>query len=193
MRTLARLVVAALVITAVVALWWLDAAREASEVETADAGERHEPDYYFDDFRLRAHGGAGGPGYVLEGRRLLHYADDGSAEVTAPRLRYRPADGDPWRARGNTGVLAAAGDRLDIDGDVVLVRDPPAGGPTVMETAHLTVFTEAGRAETDRPVEATGTGWRATATGLTALFGPGRIELHSNVRMRHDPVDAEDG
>ena len=193
MQGLARLAIVALVITAVVALWWLDTLRRPGAKRPADAAAPHEPDYYFASFRLRAHERPGGPGYVLDGRELLHYADDGTAEVVAPRLRYRPAAGAPWRAAGDTGLLGPDGDRLDIDGNVRLVREAPAGAPLVIDTPRLTVFTAAGRAETDRPVRAVGDGWRAAGTGMTARFGPGLIELHADVRVRHEAGLAGDG
>lgn len=191
MRLLARLGVLALIIAAASALWWLDTLR-APEEEVAEAPPeaRHEPDHYFDDFRLRAHEGTGPPRYVLDGRRLVRYADDGSGEVSAPRLHYTPAGAPPWNVTGARGTLAPDGDRVDIEDDVVMTRVPGERGPVTIRTDRMTVFTGAGRAHTDRHVTVDGTGWRVTAIGMTTLFEPDLIELHRDVHGRYDPDHA---
>lgn len=190
MRLLARLGVLALIIAAASALWWLDTLRAPDEAPRAPAEARHDPDHYFDGFQLRAHEGAGPPRYVLDGRRLVRYADDGSGEVSAPRLRYTPAGAPPWNVTGERGTLAPDGDRVDIEGNVVMTRMPGERDAVTIRTDRMTVFTEAGRAHTDRPVTVDGAGWRAAAIGMTTLFGPDLIELHRDVRGRYDPGHA---
>lgn len=192
MRLLARLGVLGLIIAAVSALWWLDTQRAPEEArDEVPAQARHEPDHYFTDFHLRVHDGAAPPRYVLDGRRLVRYADDGSAEVSAPHLRYTPAGAPPWDVTGERGTLAPDGDRLDIDGDVVMTRVPDERDAVTIRTARMTVFTDAGRAQTDQPVTVDGTGWNVAAIGMTTLFGADQIELHRDVRGRYDPNHAQ--
>lgn len=190
MRLLARLGVLGLIIAAVSALWWLDTLRAPEERPEVPAAERHEPDHYFTGFRLRAHDGVGAPRYLLDGRRLVRYADDGSGEVSAPRLRYSPPGAPPWNITGERGTLAADGGRVDIDGDVVMTRAPGGRDAVTIRTARMTVFTDAGRAQTDRPVTVDGAGWHVAAVGMTTLLGPDLIELHRDVRGRYEPGDA---
>lgn len=187
MRLLGRLGILVLVIAAASAFWWLDTLRQPPE-RPAPAEARHEPDYYMNDFRLRAYDGEGTPRYVLDGERLAHFADDGSAEVTQPRLRYATAEPEaPWHVRGRRGILRPGGDVVDLEQDVVLHREPPERPPVTLRTTRMTVFTEAGRAETERPVTIVSPGQRVTAVGMTAYFGPGQIELHQDARGRYDP------
>lgn len=191
MRILGRLGILVLVVAAASAMWWLETLREAPEEQPAPPEARHEPDYYMNDFRLRAYEGAGAPRYVLHGERLTHYADDGSAEVTEPRLRYATAEaGAPWHVRGRRGILRPGGDVVDLERDVVLHREPDQRPPITLRTTRMTVFTDAGRAETDRPVTVVSPGQRVDAIGMTAYFGPELIELHQDVRGRYDPAIA---
>lgn len=190
MRLLGRLGILALVIAAASAFWWLETLRQPPE-RPAQTEERHEPDYYMNDFRLRAYKGSGAPRYVLDGERLARFADDGSAEVTQPRLRYATAQGKaPWHVRGRRGILRPGGDVVDLERDVVLHREPAQRAPITLRTTRMTIFTEAGRAETDRPVTVVSPGQRVEAIGMTAYFGPELIELHQDVRGRYDPAIA---
>lgn len=190
MRLLGRLGILALVIAAASAFWWLDTLRQPPE-RPAPSEAAHEPDYYMNDFRLRAYEGEGAPSYVLGGERLAHFADDGSAEVTQPRLRYATAEVEaPWRARGQRGILRPGGDVVDLEHNVVLHREPARRPPVTLRTTRMTVFTAAGRAETDQPVTVVSPGQRVTGVGMTAYFGPGRIELHQDVRGRYEPTIA---
>lgn len=193
MRALTRVLFAALVIAAVVAAWWFDTVREPPTERPAPEAEGERPDSYFEGFRLRAHAGTGAPRYTLDGRRLLRYGAGGAATVEAPRLHYRPDDTPPWHVTGAHGRLRPGGDRVDLAGDVVLRRVPAGAPPLVVETSRLSVFTAAGRAETDRPITARSPGWRVAATGMTALFGAGRVDLHADVRGRYDPLAGDDG
>lgn len=190
MRILGRLVLIVLVVAAASAMWWLDALRERQPVRQADPAARHEPDYYFNDFRMRAHERSGPPRYVIEGDRLVHYADDGTAEMTEPRLFYRGEGNPPWRVRSRRGILSPDGDRVDLREDVRMQRQGNERPPLTLRTAQMTVFTEAGRAETDRPVTIVSPGRRIDAIGMTARFESGLIEFHREVRGRYDPAIA---
>lgn len=190
MRILARLALVVLVVAAASALWWLDNLRDRQPAPTADPEARHEPDYYFDDFRLRAHERTGPPRYILEGERLVHYADDDSAEVTEPRVHYGGNGDAPWHVEGRRGILSPGGDVVELEDDVVMRRQPASRPPVVLRTTRMTVFTESGRAETAQPVTIVSPGRQVAAVGMTVRFGPDQIELHHDVRGRYDPAIA---
>ncbi|MEX2575024.1 MAG: LPS export ABC transporter periplasmic protein LptC [Halofilum sp. (in: g-proteobacteria)] len=179
-----------LLVAAVSAMWWLDTLRDPDPVDEAPPEARHEPDFYFNDFRLRAHERSGPPGYVIEGERLVHYADDDTAEMTEPRLRLDSGDGAPWRVRSRLGTLSPDGDVLELREDVFMRRDAAARPPLVLRTTRMTVFTEAQRAETDQPVTIVSPGQRIAAVGMTARFATGQIEFHRDVRGDYDPTIA---
>ena len=193
MRALTHLLFLVLAAIAGITFWWLDTLREVDIAGDGAARPRHEPEHYFERFRVRAHDDAGEPRYVLEGSRLVQYADDRSAEITEPRLRHVRPDQAPWRVRSAQGRIGPAGNRIELAGNVVLRREPAGDPPLVIETARMTVLTDAARADTDRPVTARQPGMRIAATGMTAWFDSGRVELHADVRGVYDPALAEDG
>ena len=52
------------------------------------APQRHDPDYIVERFELRRFDVGGKLQHTLVGERLLHYPDDDTTVVTAPRLTY---------------------------------------------------------------------------------------------------------
>ena len=184
MRILAPLLALALLLAAGSALYWTDTLRR-EPVEPPTAAAPHEPDYYFTEFTLREYEGIGNPTYELTGTRMTRFADDGSGEITAPELDYSNREGPPWRVTARRAELGPEGNRVDLVDDVLLVQGPGGGDPVTVRTSRLTVFTEAGRAETEQPVTATGPGWRMAATGMTAWFDRELIALHNDVEGRH--------
>lgn len=187
MRTLARLLVVALVIAAGSGLYWVDRLRQPRERAAVDADARHEPDYYFAEFELRQFDTPGAPRYVLTGPRLDHFADDGSAEVAKPELFYTNGDAAPWTAVARRGHVSPGGDRVDLQDDIVLEQRPATGDVLTVRTSRLSVFTEAGRAESERRVTATSLGQQLSGVGMTAWFEPGRVALHTDVSGHYDP------
>lgn len=187
MRILARFIVIALILAAGSGLYWVDTLRRAGP--EPDAGERtpHEPDAYFVDFTMRRFEQAGTPTYRLAGARMTRFADDRTAVVERPDLDYRPVDAAPWRATAARAKTDPDSERVDLINDVVLRQMPHDRPPMTIRTSRMTVLTEAGRAETDRPITAEGHEWRIDATGMTAWFDRDRVELHHEVNGRYEP------
>jgi LPS export ABC transporter protein LptC len=193
MRALAPLLALALVLVAASALYWVDKLRQPPEQPATQAEAPRTPDSYFTGFRLRAFEHPGEATYVLRGQRLTHYADDDTADIRSPVLDYDAADTAPWHVTARRGHLEPAGERVTLTGDVQLERRapaiqvPPDTAPMTLTTSRLTVFTQAGRAETERPAVAQGPNWRMAATGMTAWFDAARVALHNNVDGRYAP------
>jgi LPS export ABC transporter protein LptC len=185
MRALAPLLALALVLVAASALYWVDKLRQPPEQPPPQAEAPRTPDFYFTGFRLRAFEHPGEATYVLRGQRLTHYADDDTADIRSPVLDYDGPDTAPWHVTARRGHLEPAGERVTLTGDVQL--EQRATAPMTLTTSRLTVFTQAGRAETERPAVAQGPNWRMAATGMTAWFDAARVALHNNVDGRYAP------
>lgn len=190
MRILARLIVLGLLLAAVSGLYWVDTLRRAAPDASQPAPAGREPDYYFTDFDLHSFERPGAPTYVLQGERMTHYADNDTATLIAPALDYRASAGALWHATAERGRIGPGGDRVELIREVVIDRSAEASSPLVFRTSRLTVFTAAGRAETDRPVTGTGRGWRTRGTGMTAWFERDLVELHAEVTTHYEPADA---
>lgn len=187
MRILTRVIVIALILAAGSGLYWVDTLRRAGPEPEADSATPHEPDAYFVDFTLRRFENAGTPTYRLTGERMTRFADDRTAVVQRPDLDYRPVDAAPWRATAARARTDPDSERVDLINDVVLRQLPADEPPMTIRTSRLTVLTEAGRADTDRPITAEGREWRIDATGMTAWFGRDVVELHHEVNGRYEP------
>lgn len=194
MRWLTRIAVIALFLAAATVFWWLDTVRAPAPGPTPALPVERLPDYYFTGFRLQRYLGAGAPRETLTGDRLEHFAGVDAATVARPHLDYQPAGAPAWRIRSERGTLLQATDMLELEGAVRLHR-PPA--PDVREMTLLTPYLrydmDGEVARTDREVRVLAPGSRVDATGMTAWLGPDRIELHADVRARHDPALAATG
>lgn len=177
-----------LIAVAASALWWLETLRHTETVDAVDPSARHAPETYFDHFVARAWDAGGPPRHRISGVRMTRFTDDGSSDVEAPRVFYRDPLGPPWYVVGDEGWIDARGNRVDLSGRVVATRGPDTTDPLVLRTDSLRVLLDAGTAETADPVDVVTTGARVHSVGMTASFDTGLVELHSNVRGRHDPA-----
>ena len=187
MHILTRVIVIALILAAGSGLYWVDTLRRAGPEPQGAGTTPHEPQAYFVDFTMRRFEQTGAPTYRLDGTRMTRFADDRTALIERPDLDYRPVDAPPWRATAARAKTDPDGDRVDLIDDVVLRQLPADGPPMTLRTSRLTVLTEAGRADTDRPVTAEGRAWRIDATGMTAWFDRDLVELHHEVNGRYEP------
>lgn len=119
-----------------------------------DGSTRHDPDMIVENFSTLRLGEDGQPKLSLAAVRMVHYPDDGSAELTFPRLTRFSADGPPVHAMASRGVVSKDGERVELFGDVRLVREAHGDrSELVLRTSHLEVFPERETARTDKPVE----------------------------------------
>lgn len=187
MRALTRIIIIGLILAAGSGLYWVDTLRRAGPEPETESATPHEPDAYFVDFTLRRFEHAGTRTYRLAGERMTRFADDRTALIERPDLHYSPIDAAPWRATAARAKTDPDGERVDLIDNVVLRQMPENGPPMTIRTSRLTVLTEAGRADTERPITAEGREWRIEATGMTAWFDRDVVELHHEVNGRYEP------
>jgi lipopolysaccharide export system protein LptC len=167
------------------------------ELATPDAKppvtEARAPDSVLEDYRITLHAEDGQPRYHLAGPRLSHFPDDDSNLLDQPRLTVYASAHDPaWTVDAESGLLAAGADELLLNGPVTLERLPgPDRPPMRIDTSDLRIEPDNDLAETTQPVRITGEDYVVDAVGARArLYDQGSlVELHSQVRGRHDPID----
>ena len=76
------------------ASFWLERAVQAPALDRSGR-MRHDPDFITDDFGITKMNAAGKPEYVLSAARMVHYPDDDSTDIVAPRLVQRNDDNAP--------------------------------------------------------------------------------------------------
>jgi len=133
----------------------------------ADGALRHDPDLMVENFRARALGLDGNVLYTLAARKMVHYPDDDSALLESVKLQSFDARQPPMTATADTGRLEQGGERVWIEGNVVVVREADARGETArLTTDKMLVLPDEGIARTSSAVTLLSPSGRVDATGL---------------------------
>lgn len=165
--------------------WWFQ--RQASSPAPAVEGGAHRVDYSMSDFEVTVMDEAGRPRHQLDALAMRHYGDDDSAELEQPSLLLHRtlADGtaERWRLQSERAQLHQGGERVLLEGRVVMQRLDPAGRVTLeLETRDLRVEPRLQRAESDAAVEIREGRGTTRAKGLKIDLKAGQIELLAAVR-----------
>lgn len=92
----------------------------------------------------------------LFGQQLRHFPDNDDIEVTAPRLVSLRPDQPRVAASARTARVVDAGERVQLNGDVVITRSAFDGEPEMrLTTDYLLALPDEDRYRTDRPVKVT--------------------------------------
>lgn len=146
--------------------FWLERVTQGTVVDGSKA--RHDPDFFVENFSVRRFNPEGMLQHTLHSRKMLHYPDDESTDLVAPRLTYHRAP--PTRVSSDTAWLDRDGKHVRLDGNVRVVRGNTNGGPeTVLSTSVLHAVPDDEVAHTDAPVTIT--------QGMTVIKGTG---LHTD-------------
>ncbi len=133
----------------------------------ADGNLRHDPDTYVEKFDARKLGEDGRVLYTLAARKMVHYPDDDSALLESLTLEAFEPKQPPMTITADHGRLEQSGDRVWLEGHVVLVRAGDANSePARATTDHLLVLPDEGRALTSSPVDLQMPSGHALAQGL---------------------------
>lgn len=156
--------------------FWLERATQTEDGR--DGNHRHDPDYIVDNFHVRRFDVDGALQHSLDAQKMLHYPDDESTEVLAPRLTYHRTP--PAHVSSNKAWLDKDGKHVKLDGDVHVIRDSIDDRPkTEITTSVLYAVPDDEFAHTDAPVTITqgqtvinGSGMETNnKTHISVLFG----------------------
>lgn len=164
--------------------FWLQRIAEPQGADRSGRA-RHDPDFIVDSFTLRRFDTEGTLQHTLAATRMLHYPDDDTTVVIAPRLTFHAAP--PTRVSADQALVSKDAQSVRLERNVRLVRGAAAGGPgTEITTARLDVMPDLETASTDTPVSIVQGRSVVTGSGLivdnkirqTTLFGPVRGTIH---------------
>lgn len=165
---------------------WLD--RQVQPPERArDAKTRHDPDYVVENFSATRIGPDGIPRYALSARRMVHYPDDDTTHLEAPRLVSFRGPATAITATSKTALLSSNGEEAYLIDDVRLVRAAYGDkSELTMKTSWLHIIPDANIAKTDRPVQIANANIQITSVGLEFNNETRVLKLLSNVRSRYE-------
>ncbi len=161
---------------------WLNALVQAPP-SRADGSTRHDPDVMVENFNARKLDPKGEVLYTLVARKMVHYPDDDSALLESVTVEAFEPRQPKLTATADHGRLEQGGDRVLIEGNVVIVREADAKNElTRLTTESLLVLPDEGIARTNAEVFLENTSTRAQGKGL---------EINNRTRiMRLDQVRA---
>ena len=156
---------AALALLVVLTLW-LNQLVQAPAAR-ADGSRRHDPDLIVENFNARKLGVDGLVLYTLAARKMVHYPDDDSALLETVKVEAYEPKQPRMMITADHGRLEQGGERVHIEGNVVVVRDADEKNDSArLTTDKLLVLPDAGIARTQSEVTMESPSGRAVAQGL---------------------------
>ena len=158
-RTLLRLMPLILMGSLTLVTFWLVQKGVPPEKSTLERVRLHEPDYTITNGALSALNEIGSTKYRILGKKVIHYDDDASIDILAPRMRLFQIDKAPVTVKSDTGHLDGDLTILDLIDNASISR--PAQAATASQAATLRMLASSTYfkvlinddiIETDRPV-----------------------------------------
>ncbi len=175
-----------LILALAAASLWLERAVQAPEYDRSGRS-RHDPDFIAENFSIVKMNASGKAEYTLSAERMLHFPDDESTSVVAPRLVQRHASAPAIVVRADRGLVSKNGDEASFQGNVVVVREAGKGQNELrVQTEYLQVLPDRDLARTDRQVVITEGRSRLAGTGMDLNNKTRQFTLRSQVRGTFD-------
>lgn len=154
-----------------------------------DGSQRHDPDYVVDKLRTSRMGPNGEVRHELTADRMIHYPDNDSTVLIAPRLTSYGTSRAPVSIVSRRALVSSNGENVYFEEDVRLTRAAYADKSELMlRTERLHVIPDDNIAKTDQPVTITDANTVVTAVGLELNNETRILKLLSRVRgTYHDP------
>lgn len=156
--------------------YWLAQQARLSDPVTRQLG--HDIDYTADQITLTRMDETGRAQYVVDATKLIHFADDDSAELTRPKMVGAKIGRPEMRVRADLGKTTSEGQEVRLYGNVVLVRQPWKGAPElVAKSAYMLAFPEREVVSTDQTIDVTQGGSQVTANAMQYDNGTQKLQL----------------
>lgn len=153
----------------------------------AAGNTRHDPDVIVDNLHARKLGVDGRVLYTLVARKMVHYPDDDSASLEHVKVEAFEPKQPRLTAVADRGRLEEGGDRVHVEGNVVVVREgDDKSEPARLTTDRLLVLPETGVASTKSEVVLTTPSSHAVAAGMELDNRARTIKL-DRVRATYKP------
>lgn len=150
---------------------------------------RHDPDYVVDRLMHTRFNAQGAAESILAAEKMLHFPDDDSTDLVAPRLVQTKANQPRVTVTADRATLSQDGEELFLYDNVLVVREPGAGQPeTRMRTSFLQVARAQSVLRTDRDVVITEADRVLSGRGMEYNNDSRQFYLRERVRGRYRPA-----
>ena len=158
-RTLFRLMPLILMVVLTLVTFWLVKKNTPAEKSAIERVRLHEPDYVISKGALSALDESGNTKYRVLGNKVIHYDDDASIDIEAPRIRLFPPQKSPVTVKADTGHLDGDLTILDLIDNAEIFRPPqvatasePARPRMLARSSYFKVLINDDIIETDKPI-----------------------------------------
>jgi lipopolysaccharide export system protein LptC len=120
---------------------WLQYGLVEDQPVTFDGRERHDPDYYIENFTAVGMGEDGKRHYIVEAERLVHYPDDDTALLDNPHIVQFEPGAAPRHTYSESGWVSSDGNEVLLTGNVKVIQgNNPQSGGGIMTTEKLRIL-----------------------------------------------------
>ena len=166
--------------------FWLE--RTVREEQPHPSLRRHDPDYLVEQFVVTKFNAAGALESTLSAAKMIHYPDDDSTELVAPRVVHAKQNEPRMTLSADRGTLSHNGEELFLFGNALLVREAGAGLPEArMQSNFLHVIDARSLVRTDREVMISEQGRTLSGRGMEYYNETWQLFLRDRVRGRFEP------
>lgn len=181
-----RVLPLALMFSLALLTFWLE--RAVREEEVRPASRRHDPDYLVTSFTAVSYNRDGAAESLLSAAKMIHYPDDDSTELVAPRVVQTRPSQPRLTVTAKRGALSRDGDEIFLYEDVLLVREADKERPEArMTTSFLHVARDRSLVRTDREVLFVEERRTLAGRGMEYNNESQQMQLLSAVRGRFEP------
>jgi lipopolysaccharide export system protein LptC len=163
--------------------FWLD--RTTRETPGPAAPNRHNADYSVEHFTITDFGRDGSPESTLTAIRMVHYPEDDTTVLAAPKLVQNRSGQPRLVLSADRGTLSHDAEDIYLHDNVLLVREAAGDVPEArMRTSYLHLQRTRGVATTDREVRIEEPGHTLAGRGMDYDSVAHQLTLRSEVRGR---------
>lgn len=149
---------------------------------------RHDPDYIVEKMFITRYGADGSVESTLAAAKMVHYPDDDSTELLAPRMVQTKPNEPRMTVTAERGALSQDGEEVFLYGNVLLVRDATKDQSGArMRTSFLHLVQSRSLARTDREVVISEDTRELSGRGMEYYNDSRQLYLRDRVRGRFDP------
>jgi len=172
--------------------FWLE--RTVREEEGAHPSlRRHDPDYVVDNLAHTRFNVQGVVESTLAAAKMLHYPDDDSTDLVAPRMVQTKPNEPRVTLTADRGTLSQDGEEVFLYGNVLVVREAgPERSETRMRTSFMHVVQAHSVIRTDRDVVITEENRLLSGRGMEYHNDTKELFLRERVRGRFEPRKKDD-
>ena len=170
------------------ATYWLNL-QVQPQAAKPDSSKRHDPDAIIENFSAIKLNEQGVPSFIMVAKKMLHYPDDDSTTLEAPRITMLSAEHPAIHASAKRGMVSSKGDEIFLHDDVEVLRDASAKQDQLsLQTEYLHVIPDQNLTDTDRAVTIVEDHTTVHAIGMEMNSETRTLKLLSQVRSEHVPA-----